>query len=39
MREEFGGDVSLLMLYLWLVPVWNQVLLELASENSLLIDF
>ena len=39
MREEFGGSVDLSVLSLWLVPWWNQVLLELAFEDSLVIDF
>ena len=39
MREEFGGSAGLLVLSLLLVPWWNQVLLELVSEDSLVIDF
>jgi hypothetical protein len=38
-REEFGGSVGLSMLSLWLVPWWSQVLLELAYEISLVINF
>jgi hypothetical protein len=38
-REEFGGSVGLSVLSLWLVPWWNQDLLELASEDSLVINF
>ena len=39
MREEFGGDAGLSVLSLWLVSWWNQVLIELASEISLVINF
>ena len=39
MREEFGGSAGLSVLSLWLVPWQNQVLLELVSEDSLVIDF
>ena len=39
MSEEFGESVGLSVLSLWLVPWRNQVLLELASEDSLVIDF
>ena len=39
MREEFGGGAGLSVLSLWLVPWRIQVLLELASETSLVIDF
>ena len=39
MREEFRGNAGLSVLSLWLVPWWNQVLLELAFEDSLVIDF
>jgi hypothetical protein len=38
-REEFGGGAGLLVLSLQLGPWWNQVLLELASEISLVINF
>jgi hypothetical protein len=31
-REEFGGDASLSVLSLQLVPWWIQLLSELASE-------
>ena len=34
-----GGGVGLSVLSLWLVPWQNQVLLELASEISLAINF
>ena len=37
--EEFGGGAGLSMLSLWLVPWWIQVLLELAFEISLVINF
>ena len=39
MREEFGGSVGLSVLSLHLVPWQSQVLLELASEDSLVINF
>jgi hypothetical protein len=39
MREEFGGSVGLSVLSLRLVPWRNQVLIELASEISLVINF
>jgi hypothetical protein len=38
-REEFGGGVGLSVSSLWLVPWWIQVLLELAFEISLAINF
>ena len=38
MREEFGGGVGLAVLTLRLVPWRIQVLLELASEDSLVIN-
>ena len=38
MREEFGGYAGLLVLSLWLVSWWIQVLSELASEISLVIN-
>jgi hypothetical protein len=38
-REEFGGSASLLVLSVWLVPWWNEVLPELASEIALVINF
>jgi hypothetical protein len=38
-RKEFGGCVGLSVLSLRLVPWRNQVLHELASEISLVIDF
>ena len=38
MRKEFGGGVGLSVLSLWLVPWWIQVLSELASEISLVIN-
>jgi hypothetical protein len=34
-REEFGGSAGLSVLSLQLVPWWNQVLPELASETSI----
>ena len=39
MREEFEGDVGLSVLALWLVPWQIQVLIELASEISLVTNF
>ena len=39
MREEFGGGAGLSVLSLQLVPWWIQVLSELASEISLVINF
>ena len=39
MRGEFGGGVGLSVLSLHLVPWWIQVLLELAFEISLVINF
>ena len=39
MREEFGGGAGLSVLSLWLVPLRIQVLLELAFEISLVINF
>jgi hypothetical protein len=38
-KEEFGGSVGLSVLSLQLVPWQNQVLIELASEISLVINF
>jgi hypothetical protein len=38
-REEFRGSVGLSVLSLQLVPSQNQVLLELASKDSLVIHF
>jgi hypothetical protein len=38
-REEFGESVGLSVLSLRLVPCQNQVLLELAFEISLVINF
>jgi hypothetical protein len=38
-REEYGGGAGLSVLSLWLVPWWIQVLSELASEISLVINF
>ena len=39
MREEFGGGVDLSVLSLWHVPWRIQVLPELVSEISLVINF
>jgi hypothetical protein len=38
-REEFGGSAGLSVLTLQLVPWQSQVLLELAYEISLVINF
>jgi hypothetical protein len=38
-REVFGGSASLSVLSLRLVSWWSQVLLEHASEISLVINF
>jgi hypothetical protein len=38
-REEFGGSVGLSVLSLWHLLWRNQVLLELVSEISLVINF
>jgi hypothetical protein len=38
-KEEFGGTTGMSVLSLWLIPWRFQVLLELAFEISLVINF
>ena len=39
MREEFEGGAGLSVLSLWLVAWWIQVLFEIVSGISLVINF